>query len=71
MCSSLVAGTEVTVQVYDPNTGPDDGVYIRFETSAPAAATFTHNLNIGWPVRGFFRTAYSPEVPPGPVGAAV
>ena len=66
-----LAGTEVTVQVYDPNTGPDDGVHIRFETSAPAAATFTHNINIGWPVRGFFRTAYSPDVPPGPVGAAV
>lgn len=28
-----VAGTEVTLRVYDPNVGPDDGVWIRFDTA--------------------------------------
>jgi hypothetical protein len=60
-----VAGPEVTVAVYDPNSGQDDGVHIKFDTSDPSAATtFQHNINIGWPVRGFFRTAYSPVTPP-------
>jgi hypothetical protein len=61
----LLSGTEVTVQVYDPNSGPDDGVHITFDTAAPAqATTFAHNMNIGWPVRGFFLVGYSPVVPP-------
>jgi len=61
-----LAGTEVIVHVYDPNSGQNDGVYIRFDTSAPTlATTFAHNLNIRWPVRGFFLTGYSPAVPPG------
>ena len=60
-----LAGREVTVGVYDPNSGQDDGVHIQFDTSDPSAATtFQHNINIGWPVRGFFRTAYSPVTPP-------
>jgi hypothetical protein len=60
-----LAGSEVTMQVYDPNTGQDDGVHIRFAASAPdGAATFAHNINIGWPVRGFFLTGYSPAAPP-------
>ena len=64
-CSYQLAGAEVTVGVYDPNSGQDDGVHIRFDTSDPAAATtFQHNINIGFPVRGFFLTAYSPVTPP-------
>ncbi len=58
----------VTLRVYDPNTGPADDVHIMFSTAAPAAATtFVHNINIGWPVRGFFLTGYSPASPPGVV----
>jgi hypothetical protein len=57
------AGAEVTLRVYDPNSGPDDAVAIRFSTAAPAAG-FAHNLAIGWPVRGFFLTSYKPAAPP-------
>jgi hypothetical protein len=69
-CGYQVAGTEVTVQVYDPNRGQDDGVCIQFDTADSTAATaFRHNLNIGYPVRGFFLTAYSPVMPPGTAGS--
>jgi hypothetical protein len=54
---------EVTVRVYDPNSGPDDTVSISFGTATPA---FRHNLRLDWPVRGFFLTAYSPAIPPSP-----
>jgi hypothetical protein len=52
----------VTIQVYDPNQGPRDDVFIRFD---PRAAGFAHNLGIDRPVRGFFHTAYSRRQPPG------
>jgi hypothetical protein len=58
------AGTQVTLQVYDPNSGPDDDVYIRFDTSVPSTAGCAHTINIGLPVRGFFLTAYAPVTPP-------
>ena len=55
----------VTVRVYDPNSGQRDDVAIRFGTGQPdKPVTFEHNLAIGQPVRGFFRTAYSPAAPP-------
>jgi hypothetical protein len=57
-------GTEVTLQVYDPNTGPVDDVSIRFDTAAQSTAAFTHSIDIGRPVRGFFLTAYTPALPP-------
>lgn len=61
----LTSGSEVLVRVYDPNSGPDDGVAIRFDTSPAARATqFQHNLKLDWPVRGFFVSRYSPAVPP-------
>src|SRR6476646_6340473 len=61
-----VADNEVTVHVYDPNSGQNDGVTISFDTSQPTqATTFQHTIDIGHPVRGFFRTAYSPATPPG------
>jgi hypothetical protein len=64
-CGYDVDGSAVTVRVYDPNSGQSDGVTIAFDTSAPAkATTFTTNIDIGHPVRGFFRTAYSPVKPP-------
>jgi hypothetical protein len=60
-----LSGDEVTLRVYDPNSGPDDHVFIRFDASAPEQATaFSHNLNLGWPVRGFFLVGYSPSAPP-------
>jgi hypothetical protein len=65
-------GTLVTLQVYDPNSGPADDVYVRFDVGirldrASPDAIFTHSVNIGWPVRGLFLTAYSPATPPGNV----
>lgn len=60
------SATQVTIRVYDPNSGQDDGIHIRFDPRAPAKpTTFAHNLHIGRPVRGFFRTAYAPATPPG------
>jgi hypothetical protein len=59
-----LAETEVTLQVYDPNSGPADDVYIRFDTRASDRG-FTHCVNIGLPVRGFFLTPYSAANPPG------
>jgi hypothetical protein len=62
---SGLSGSEVTVRVYDPNSGPDDNVFIRFDASSGTRATaFSHNLSLGWPVRGFFLAAYSPATPP-------
>jgi hypothetical protein len=57
------SGSEVVLRVYDPNSGPADGVGIRFDTS-PAVTGFVHNLNLCWPVRGFFLVGYSPAPPP-------
>jgi hypothetical protein len=56
----------VTVQVYDPNSGRNDGIHIQVDPRSPAGpTTFAHNLDISRPVRGFFRTAYAPATPPG------
>jgi hypothetical protein len=64
-CAYGQAGSRVTVAVYDPNSGRDDGVQIAFDSSGPApATTFAHNIDIGWPVRGFFLTGYSSAAPP-------
>jgi len=61
----LLSGSEVTLRVYDPNSGQNDSVGISFDASSPAhATTFRHNLNLARPVRGFFHAAYSPAVPP-------
>jgi hypothetical protein len=65
-----VAGTEVTLRVYDPNVGPDDEVWIRFDTAGghgPPGHGFAHNLGLRLPVRGFFLTRYAPAPPPAPV----
>ena len=53
----------VTLRVYDPNSGPDDDVWIRFSTAA-TAPSFAHNIKVGWPVRGFFLARYTPADPP-------
>jgi hypothetical protein len=61
----------VTVQVYDPNSGQRDDITLSFDPRNPAGpTTFPHTINIGHPVRGFFRTAYSPEPPPPPMPPA-
>jgi hypothetical protein len=59
-------GSRVTLQVYDPNRGRRDDVFIGFDTAAPAKpTTFAHNLGLGRrPIRGFFRAAYSPHNAP-------
>ena len=55
----------ITVRVYDPNSGQDDGIAISFDPRSPTKpTTFEHNINMGHPVRGFFRVAYSPVPPP-------
>lgn len=62
-----LSGTEVTVSVYDPNSGQNDGVWIMFDSSDPQQATiFSSNINIDLPIRGFFMTAYTPVPPPQP-----
>jgi hypothetical protein len=62
-------GTEVSLRVYDPNRGQRNDIWIRFDESTPTkSAAFTHNLGIGHPVRGFFRTAYSPASAPADPG---
>ena len=62
-----ISGPRVTLHVYDPNSGQDDSVTIAFDTTRPTKATkFEHTIDIAHPVRGFFRTAYSPVTPPTP-----
>lgn len=62
-----MSGSVVSVYVYDPNTGPDDSVRLVFDAAEPASPTaFRHNIAIGWPVRGFFLTSYSPATPVWP-----
>lgn len=62
-CSYQAARTSVRLQVYDPNTGQDDGVFLEFDTGRPA---ITHNIGIARPVRGFFTTRCVPVPPPEP-----
>jgi hypothetical protein len=64
--SYAVTGTEVSVRVYDPNSGQDDGVMIVFDKAAAGVAgAFASNLAIDLPVRGFFLNQYSAATPPG------
>jgi hypothetical protein len=58
------SGSEVSLRVYDPNRGQRDDIWIRFDDRVPTGSTeFAHNLDIGHPVRGFFRTDYAPVAP--------
>jgi hypothetical protein len=57
-----IAEREVTLGVYDPNSGPDDNIWIQWNTAGSTA--FAHNLGLSRPVRGFFVTTYSPVQPP-------
>jgi hypothetical protein len=63
-------GSQVTLKVYDPNTErlDADNVRISFPTTDPEHTTpITHNVNIPHPIRGFFRTSYTPVDPRGGV----
>ncbi len=60
-CAYSIAGTDVTLGVYDPNSGPADDIWIRFSTAASSG--FAHNLGLSRPVRGFFLTSYSAVLP--------
>jgi hypothetical protein len=62
-CSYSIAGAEVTLGVYDPNSGPADDIWIQFSTAGGSG--FAHSLGLSQPVRGFFLTSYS-AVPPPP-----
>jgi hypothetical protein len=58
-------GRSVSLGVYDPNTGRSDDVRIVFGIDGRGEPVpFRHNIDIGWPVRGFFATPYSPAAPP-------
>lgn len=57
-----VESGQVVLTVYDPNSGPDDEVFLRFSAGGAVA----HNLRISRPVRGFFLTRYAPACPPDP-----
>jgi hypothetical protein len=60
------AGDELQIKLYDPNTDPGggDGVHMVLNVGDPTHKTpITHNINIGNPVRGFFRVPYTPSDP--------
>jgi hypothetical protein len=62
-----IDGARVTIKVYDPNTerSGGDGVHLAMAVDDPATtAGITHDVNIGHPVRGFFRVAYTRSDPP-------
>jgi hypothetical protein len=55
----------LVIQVYDPNTGPADQVYLALSLAAPHRSTsITHNIDIGHSIRGFFPVPYRPGNPP-------
>jgi hypothetical protein len=59
------SAAEVSVRVYDPNRGPRDDIHINFDVSRPTKPTaLAHNLGIRHPIRGFFRTPFTPSAPP-------
>jgi hypothetical protein len=47
------------IQVYDPNRGQRDDVFIAAQPDG-----YTHNLDIAYAIRGFFRVAYRARKPP-------
>ena len=58
----------LVLHVYDPNTAPAqaDGVTISLSLLDPEHATpIRHNVGIGGPIRGFFRTDYTYANPTG------
>ncbi|GAC1369733.1 MAG: hypothetical protein NVSMB32_14440 [Actinomycetota bacterium] len=63
-----LAGNQLTLALYDPNTAPPgaDGVRLTLDIGHPEDDTpMQHNLAIGDPIRGFFRTPYRFSDPAG------
>src|SRR5262249_6550158 len=58
-----VDGPAVTLALYDPNSGPDDGIVIRFSTGGGFGGCGDPVLVRG-PVRGFLLTRYTPAKRP-------
>jgi hypothetical protein len=58
-----ITGDQLTIQVYDPNTDPAQGDGVSIEVPMTGTAPITHNINIGNPVRGFFRVDYTRKDP--------
>ena len=56
----------LTLRLYDPNTATAtaDQVQLSLSIASPSEpTTITHNVNIGWPIRGFFLVPYGPTDP--------
>ena len=54
------ANNTLTLHLYDPNTGASDGCQLSMSLSNPSHSTpIANNVNIGFPIRGFFRVDYS------------
>jgi hypothetical protein len=52
-------GTYFRLRVYDPNSPGNDGVYVGLDTSNPGHTTpIDSNVNISYPIRGFFVAQY-------------
>jgi len=56
----------LTIHVYDPNTGPAtaDDVWLKLSVGdADSPGAVEHDINIGHPIRGFFRVSYAAKDP--------
>jgi hypothetical protein len=61
---SLDDASNLTISVGDPNSPDNDGVQMSLNIANPGHTTpISHNINIGFPVRGFFALTYSPHDP--------
>jgi hypothetical protein len=53
-------GSYFRLRVYDPNSSGNDGIYIGLDTSNPTHTTAVdNNVNISFPIRGFFFVPYT------------
>lgn len=71
------ANNMLTLHLYDPNTGASDNCKLSMSLSNPSHSTpIPTNVNISFPIRGFFRVDYSAHnasalAPPPPVLATL
>jgi hypothetical protein len=64
-----MAGTAVTVRLYDPNQADNDDVALSFDTAdptVPLTVVMTPDVSAAPGVRYFFRVPYRPKSPPAP-----
>jgi len=60
-----VAGGDLTLKLYDPNSPLRDDIRLSLDLGDPARGTpIRHNVGVRFPVRGFFRVPYAPASPP-------